>query len=220
MIFVNFKAFKEGTGESALALVKLLEEVASTAQIKIIPVVQALDLKELVNATKLEVWVQSVDPVEYGAHTGGVIPQEVFEIGAKGVFLNHSEKKYTNFEDLKMANEMSLGIGLKTLIFASDLEELQKILSLGPTFVSYEPPELIGSRELSVAVAHPDVIGKAASLAKDAGLPLIVGAGIHSKEDVRKSIELGASGVAVATDVVKALDPRKELLDLASGFVA
>jgi len=29
---------------------------------------------------------------------------------------------------------------------------------------------------------------------------------------------LGAVGVAVATDVVKAEDPKKELLDLAEGF--
>jgi thiamine monophosphate synthase len=31
-------------------------------------------------------------------------------------------------------------------------------------------------------------------------------------------LELGASGVAVATDIVKAQDPQKELLELAEGF--
>jgi len=45
-----------------------------------------------------------------------------------------------------------------------------------------------------------------------------VGAGIHELTDVKKSMELGAVGVAVATDIVKAVDPKKELLDLVEGF--
>jgi len=36
--------------------------------------------------------------------------------------------------------------------------------------------------------------------------------------DVKKSIELGAAGIAVASDIVKSADPRKELLDLVEGF--
>jgi len=47
---------------------------------------------------------------------------------------------------------------------------------------------------------------------------LIVGAGVHQKEDVVKSLELGAIGVAVATDIVKAQDPKKEIEDLLAGF--
>ena len=33
---------------------------------------------------------------------------------------------------------------------------------------------------------------------------LIVGAGIHSRDDVKKSLELGATGIAVAKDILKA----------------
>jgi triosephosphate isomerase len=62
------------------------------------------------------------------------------------------------------------------------------------------------------------MIAKAADIAREKGLPLIVGAGVHSMEDVKKSLELGAVGVAVATDIVKAQDPKKELMDLVSGF--
>ena len=47
---------------------------------------------------------------------------------------------------------------------------------------------------------------------------LIVGAGIKSANDVRASIEFGAVGVAVASDIVTAGDPKKEIIDLASGF--
>lgn len=93
-----------------------------------------------------------------------------------------------------------------------------KICSLAPTYVAYEPAELVGSTTVSVAQGKADVIAQASEISRSFSLPLVVGAGIHSQDDVRKSIELGAVGVAVATDIVKATDPKKELVDLIGGF--
>ncbi len=218
MIFINFKTYEQGTGADALSLVRVLEEVAHETQIKIIPVVQASDVKEAIQISKLEIWVQHVDPVEFGAHTGFIIPEAVFEDGAVGTFLNHSEHKFEKFGDLKKAHLRARDVGLKTLIFAADLAELKDILKLNPTYVAYEPPELVGSKTTSVAKSKPEVISKAVEISEEHGLPLVVGAGIKSQEDVRKSLELGAVGVAVASDVVAAKDPKKELLDLVEGF--
>lgn len=218
MIFVNFKVFEEGTGDRAVELVRIIEEVAVSSQIKIIPAVQAADIKEVVSVTRLEVWSQKIDAVEPGPHTGAVLAEAVYEDGAAGTFLNHSENKFDNFENLSYAVERANRVGLKTLIFAATIDELSKVLSLKPTYLSYEPPELIGSTSSSVAQAQPEIISKAAEICKKAGIPLIVGAGVHSAQDVKKSLELGAVGVAVATDIVKAQDPRFELQDLTEGF--
>jgi len=218
MIFVNFKTYEQGTGNNALALVGVLEEVARESSAKIIPVVQSADIAEVVRATALEVWAQKIDPIDYGAHTGGILPEAVFEDGALGTFLNHSEAKFDDFEKLAYANKRAGEVGLKTLIFATDIKELERVIALNPSFVAYEPAELVGKTDISVAQAHPDVIGEAFSAAKEAGIPLIVGAGVHSREDVEKSLHLGAVGVAVATDVVKADSPRAEILDLLEGF--
>lgn len=218
MIFVNFKTYEEGSGQKGIALTKILEEVAHETQIKIIPVVQIIDAEAVVAATQLEVWIQHLDPVSYGPYTGWTLPEEAVRIGIRGVFLNHSEHKFQDWGELAKATLRSREVDLKTLVFAGDLEELKRVLELKPTFVAYEPPELIGSIETSVARASPEIIAKASVLAKEAGIPLIVGAGINSRDDVKKSLEFGAVGVAVATDVVKALDPRGEILDLAEGF--
>ena len=218
MLFINFKTYEEGTGKNALELVKVLEEVAEVSQIKIIPVVQATDIKEAAGASKLEIWVQNVDPVTFGAHTGSILPESVLEDGAVGTFLNHSERKFRNSESLKQTVERCSQLGLKTLVFASNLEELGIISSFNPTLVAYEPPEFIGSTTASVTSAQPDIILKVVEIAKTHNLPLIVGAGIHSKEDVKKSLELGATGIAVAKDILKAQNPREELLDLIEGF--
>lgn len=218
MIFVNLKTYEQGSGKNALELVSVLEEVSEKTGVKIMPVVQASDVKEVVLSTKLEVWTQHVDPVEYGAHTGAILAEAVFEDGAVGTFLNHSEHKFKNFEELRIANRRAADVGLKTLIFAGDIGELKSIIKLRPTYVSYEPPELVGSKTTSVAQAKPEVISEAVKITKSEGLPLVVGAGIKSSQDVRRSLELGAYGVAVASDVVTARDPKKEILDLVQGF--
>ena len=218
MLFINFKTYEEGTGKNALELIKILEEVAESSQIKIIPVVQTTDIKEAVNISKLEIWTQSVDPVTFGAHTGSILPESVFEDGAAGTFLNHSERKFQNTASLQQTIQRCADVGLKTLVFASNLDELVIISSYNPTLVAYEPPEFIGSTTTSVTSAQPDIILKAVEIAKTHNLPLIVGAGIHSRQDVKKSLELGATGIAVAKDILKAEDPKKELLDLIEGF--
>jgi len=218
VIFINFKAYEKGTGEKALILVKILEAVASKFQVKIIPVVQATDIKEMVLTTKLEVWAQKIDPIAYGAHTGAILPEAVIEDGAQGTFLNHSEAKLNHFEDLALAVKRCAELELKTLVFSQSLAELKKTLDLKPTFVAYEPPELIASRTTSVAQARSEAIKTAVNLAREKGLPLVVGAGIKSGEDTRKSLELGAVGVVVASDVMLAKNPEKELLELVQGF--
>ena len=218
MIFVNYKTFEESSGPKALLLTKTLEAVAHESQVKIIPVVQIIDAENVISSTTLEVWIQHIDPISYGAHTGWVLPEEAARVGVSGVFLNHSEHKFDNFDALKTANEKAMSANLKTLIFAGNLDELKKISELSPTYVAYEPPELVGSVTTSVAEAQPAVISQAEEIARSAGLPLIVGAGIHNIHDVKKSLELGAVGVAVATDVVKAVDPKKELTELTEGF--
>lgn len=218
MIFVNYKTYESGTGEKALSMSKMIEEVSQMSGVKIIPVVQALDIKETTSNVSIEVWSQKIDPVTFGAHTGSILAESVLEDGAIGTFLNHSENRALNFEILAKAHDRAKEVGLKTLIFAKDVEELEKISSLRPDFISYEPPELIGSKDVSVATAKPEVISFAATISKNAGIPLIVGAGVHSFQDVKKCLELGAIGIAVASDIMNAVDPKKELLDLVEGF--
>jgi triosephosphate isomerase len=218
MIFVNYKAFEEASGERAITLTKILEEVAHETQVKIIPVVQVLDAEKVIAATTLEVWIQHIDPLTYGAHTGWTLPEEAAKVGVSGVFLNHSEHKFDNFDNLSVANQKALNANLKTLIFATDIAEFKKICSLAPTYVAYEPAELVGSTTTSVTQAKPEIILEASGIAKSFGLPLIVGAGIHSQEDIRKSLGLGAIGFAIATNIVKAENPRSALLELVGGF--
>ncbi|BCX14405.1 MAG: triose-phosphate isomerase [Patescibacteria group bacterium] len=218
MIFVNFKTYEESTGSRALVLAKELEKAAKETGVKVVIAAQATDIREIKESVDLEVWSQKIDPVSFGAHTGAILPEAVVLDGGSGTFLNHSESKFNSPQELAEAKKRADEAGLKTLIFASNLEELEKVCVLKPNFVSYEPPELIGSKTTSVAQAQPEIVAKAVKVAGKFNLPLIVGAGIHSNDDVKKSLELGAFGVAVSSDIVKSENPYLELKDLCMGF--
>ncbi len=218
MIFLNYKTYEKGTGQAALAMSKIVEEVSINTGIKVIPLLQPTDILEVSKNIKIDVWSQKVDPINYGAHTGSILPESVVSGGAVGTILNHSECRYDSIETLIKAHQRAREVGLKTLIFTKDLEELEKVLDLKPDFVSYEPPALIGSKDISVATAEPEIISKAVVISKSFDIPLIVGAGVHSKSDVKKCIELGAAGIAVASDVMMSDNPKEELLDLVDGF--
>jgi len=194
MIFVNFKTYQQGTGEAALLLAKICTEVEKETGVQIIPIVQAADVSRLVNVG-LDVW-----------------SQYVFVSGAKGVLLNHSEKKLS-FEDLGIMMEKRQNFQI--LICAESIEEGQKMATLKPDFLAYEPPELIGG-EISVSQARPEIIREFVEKIKD--IPILVGAGIHQQIDVKKALELGAKGVLVSSDVVLSENPQQELLDLTGGF--
>lgn len=196
MIFVNFKTYQQGTGESALSLAKICAEVEKETGIKIIPIVQVVDIFRLASQG-LNVWAQ-----------------HVFTPGAKGVLLNHAEKKLS-WQDLKKIMEKRQDF--QTLVCSESLEEGQQIAILKPDFLAYEPPELIGGT-VSVSQAKPEIISDFVAKIKE--VPVLVGAGIHNKEDIKKALELGVKGVLVSSDIVLSENPKQELLNLAGGFLS
>ena len=214
MIFINFKTYKESSGKRAIELAKTIAEVSNTTGVEIIACPQAADLREVVKVSG-QVWAQHVDPEERGRATGWFPPEIAKETGAKGVLLNHSEHKLS-VGQLGETLTRCKDIGLKTLVFADSVEEAKVVAKFKLDFVGYEPPEFVGSRKISVATAKPEVIKAVVDAIKPT--PVIVGAGVHSTEDVRVSIKLGAVGIAVATDVVLTDHHERELRGLVEGF--
>lgn len=214
MVFVNFKTYKKGTGEKAVKLAKVCQTVAKKTAIKIIPIVQTTDLFRLASQG-FEIWAQHVDNINFGPNTGQILAQAVAAAGAKGTLLNHSEYKLP-IEVINETIKRCQALKLKTLVCSESLEEAKQIIEAKPDLIAYEPPEFIGSRTDSVSTTKPGVIKDFVKEIKQ--IPVLVGAGVHSQKDVKAALKLGAKGILVATDVVLAENPEKELLDLAGGF--
>ncbi len=213
MIFVNFKTYQKGTGKLALFLAKSCLEVEKETGVKIIPVVQAVDINLLKD---FNVFTQHVDDISFGPNTGKILPQAVIEAGAKGTLLNHSESKIpfqvigSTIQKIK-----ALDNNFKVLVCCESIDEAQEIVEFKPDFLAYEPLELIGG-DISVSKAKPEVISEFIKMIEE--IPILVGAGIRTKDDVKKAIELKAQGVLVSSDLLLAKDFKKELKELTLAF--
>jgi triosephosphate isomerase len=213
MIVVNFKTYKEATGYKAINLARICKRVQEDTGVRIVAVPQVADLRNCVE-TGADCWVQHVDPVEQGKNTGWISREDVEEAGAMGTLLNHSEHKL-ELEVLGKTMAVVGGLAFESCVCAAGVEEAVKVAELIPDYIAYEPPELIGSRDKSVATEKPDIIQQVVSAVT---FPILVGAGVHSVEDVKVALKLGAKGVLLATDVVLSEAPEKELRDLAMAF--
>jgi len=209
LILINFKTYKEASGNKSLALARQLARIKRKKyQIAVAP--SLLTLKEITKVN-IPVYAQHTDLVGLGAHTGRVPAKELKDIGVKGTILNHSERKIP----LKILQEIIQNCKtnrLTTVVCASTISEIKKIAQFNPDYIAYEPKELIGGN-ISVTESKPDIILEAVQTAHEVSkrIKVLVGAGIHSKEDIGQALLLGAEGVLIGHAVPKAKDPKKFL---------
>jgi triosephosphate isomerase (TIM) len=213
LIVINFKNYKEAQGQKGIELAKKINKAKRNGyELVIAPTFANISL--IKEKTELTIFSQHADAISNGAFTGQISIDELKSIGVKGTILNHSEHKLP-FAKLKQIIEYSKAKKFKNIVCASTLSEIKKIAPLEPSYIAYEPKELIGS-EISVTSENPDIILKAIDLVKllTKKTKLLCGAGIHSKEDVGQALVLGTSGVLIGHAVPKAKDPKKFLEEM------
>ncbi len=214
LIVVNFKTYESAHGKSAEELALILANVKTTA--RLIAVVSPFDLNSVVTiAPELEVWTQHLDPINFGSNTGWLHPQTAVERGAKGTLINHAEHK-VSIEHVAMLLDQ-VPENFTVCACAADIKEAQSLSALGPTFVAVEPPELIGG-DISVTNADPNIVLETVKVVKgiseDVGI--LCGAGVKNGNDVAMALQLGTSGVLLASGVTKSDNPKLSIEDLVS----
>ncbi len=214
LLIVNVKHYQNAVGKNAKSFIESCPDKLVEGWRLIFAVgtydsdlVQRLDSREFIS--------QHVDSNDYGAFTGSVSVDLLLEKGFKGSLLNHSEHR-VGMETIEKTVRKAKKSNFTTIVCAENLEEITKIAGFGPSYVAYEPKELIGGN-ISVSTSRPEVITEAAEICRKAGVDLIVGAGVKNREDVAKSIELGATGVLVASGIVLSDDPRETINLLVKG---
>jgi triosephosphate isomerase len=217
LIVLNFKTYRESTGEEALRLAKICEDISKDYSVQMVVVPQVADIHAISMAVKVPVYAQHVDGVGYGGFTGHVTAASLKAAGASGSLINHSERR------LKLAEiEASIlacrSLGLKTIVCTNNVATTRAAAALQPDFVAVEPPELIGSG-IPVSKADPEVVRGSVDAVKDIapGVGVLCGAGITHGEDLRAALELGSQGVLLASGIIKAKNQRKALEDLVAG---
>ena len=214
IVIVNFKAYPEVEGSRSLALSEACQDVSDETGVSIAVCPPVTEIYPISRAVTIPVLAQHVDARRPGAATGWVTPELVKAAGAKGTLLNHSERRMV-LADLAAAIQLARGTGLECCVCTDTETTSAAAASLGPDMIAVEPPELIGG-DVSVTDARPEVVSDAVTAVRrvDEGIQVLCGAGIKNGRDVAKAVELGASGVLLASGVVKAKDPRTVLNDL------
>ncbi len=188
MIVVNFKRYV--SGEQAVDLARICKKFGAIA------CVQLSDLAACVE-TGVECWTQKYEPKA---------------VGHMGTLLNHSDYRL----DFKTIEATMLELeDIKICVCCKNIEEGIKIAVFDPNWLAFEPPALIGNTQKSVSSEMSEEIQE---IVNSVRCPVLVGAGVHSANDVKVALEMGAKGILVATDVVLAEDPEKELRELAEAF--
>jgi len=216
---VNFKTYKESTGDNAIKLAEICNKTAKETKTSIAIAVQSTDIYKISKIVSIPVLSQHIDAIDFGKNTGFLLPESIKQAGAEATLLNHSEHRL-DFELLKIFIERAKQAGLKTIVCAKDVEDAKKIAGLSPDFIAVEPPELIGGK-ISVSEAKPEVISDSVKAIKSINkkIKVLCGAGIHNKDDVKKAVKLGADGILVASGIVKAGNQEAALKDLVDGLI-
>ena len=93
LIVLNFKTYREATGDNALRLAEICEDVSKEYSVKIIAAPQVADIHAISEAVKIPVYAQHIDGVGYGGFTGHVTAASLKAAGASGSLINHSERR-------------------------------------------------------------------------------------------------------------------------------
>ena len=215
-IIVNFKTYDEVEGKRASDLALLCQEVAeeSGASISVCP--PMVELSMVASIVNIPVLSQHLDDKKPGSSTGWITPQMVKSTGAVGTLLNHSEHRLSK-EEIGRSVSLCRSLGLQSIVCADSEASASEFAAFHPDFIAVEPPELIGG-DISVTDARPEVVETSVRsvIRVDAKIPVLCGAGIKNGKDVSKALDLGASGVLLASGVVKSKNPRATLEDLIS----
>ena len=210
LLLVNFKTYKKGTGKEALKIAKLCDSIKSKMQVAI--AVQPADLYRISSKVKIPVFAEAIDVVDYGSNTGSILPEDVKANGAKGTLINHSEHRIPK-KNIKEAVIRAKKLKLITIVCAKNDSEGKILSKFKPDYIAIEPPSLIGDPKKSICTEKPSLIKNSV---KKIGNNVLVGAGVKHGDDVKIALELGAKGVLLASGVMKAKNPRKELEELSN----
>ncbi|OGI12158.1 triose-phosphate isomerase [Candidatus Micrarchaeota archaeon RBG_16_36_9] len=216
LLIVNLKEYDEVLGDRPVTIAKVARKLFDKYKINILiaPPDPMID-----NISKIVLTVsQHIEPYEPGAHTGALLAKEVKELGAVGSIINHSEKRMPA-EDVKKCIDLCREYDLVSIVCAQNSKEAGELAKFNPDFIAIEPPELIGG-DISVSTAEPEIITNSVNEVKRNSLRtnVLCGAGVKTREDVKKAIELGAKGILVASGVVKSSNIEKSIEELVKGM--
>ncbi|MBS3781068.1 MAG: triose-phosphate isomerase [Candidatus Thermoplasmatota archaeon] len=216
IIIVNYKTYAPSIGDKAVELTRTIEKNCKKNW-AVVP--QTADVRAVNKNTDLSVLSQHVDAVKPGSNTGHTLLETMIDAGIDGTLINHSENQL-KLSDIEYIVKRCQEKDIETIVCANNPDVAASAAALGPGFVAYEPPELIGG-DISVSSAKPEVVEEAVKKVKDVNkeVKVLCGAGVKDGDDVKAALDLGTKGVLLASGLVKAKNKEEVIKDLENGIL-
>ncbi|EFR31588.1 triose-phosphate isomerase [Eremococcus coleocola] len=200
-------------GKELLELAKVADKAAEQhPEITVFVTAPFADISAIKQATNhIIVSAQHLDGIEPGRGMGHVLPESLYEAGARASFINHAERPLS-FSELTKAVHRAKDLGIISIVCADSLEEAKAIATLHPEIILCEPTELIGTGQTS----DDSYITSTNQAIKeiDENILVMQAAGISTADDVYRTISLGADGTGCTSGIVKADDPKQMIVDM------
>jgi triosephosphate isomerase len=193
-------------GEKLLRLARELDRLGQRYDVDILIDPQTVDIRPIAKNTseRVQVYAQHMDGIAVGKGMGENLAEALAEAGAKGVMLNHAERRLP-LEEIKLCIARAEQAGLATMVCGDSFAELKAIAEMSPDIIVAEPSELIGTGK-AVGKEYVDACIK---LIHDVNPNILVlpSAGISSGRDCYNIVRAGASGSGSSSALAKAENP-------------
>ena len=168
------------------------------------------------NTDAIIVTAQAMESLKPGRGMGHLLPEALYDAGARATFLNHAENPMTMAELAKtIARARELGI--ETIACADSLAEGTAIAAFRPDILLCEPTDLIGTGKTADDNYTTSIVAKIRSI--DPTIAVMIASGITTADDVYRVVRLGADGSGATSGILNAPDPAERIMEMAKAIV-
>ena len=197
-LIVNPKSYLYG--QKSLELALATDQVAADTGLTIYFTCPYADIRMIREKTQhIIVCAQSLDPLTPGRGMGHVLPESLYEAGARAVFLNHAENPKTVAElyaCIKRAREL----GMITVVCADSPVEAKAVACMGADIVLAEPTDLIGTGQVADDSYTTETVKALHEVAPD--VLVMIASGVSTAEDCYNVVRLGADGTGATSGIL------------------
>ena len=214
-LVVNPKSYLYG--KESLALAQAADAAAKKTGLKIYFTCPFSDIRYIrENTDAIIVTAQAMESLKPGRGMGHLLPEALYEAGARATFLNHAENPMTMAELAKtIARARELGI--ETIACADSLAEGTAIAAFHPDILLCEPTDLIGTGRTADDSYTTSIVAKIRSI--DPTIAVMIASGITTADDVYRVVRLGADGSGATSGILGAPDPGQRIMEMAQAIV-
>lgn len=194
-------------GDDVLALALAAQKASEKYDIDVLFTVPVVELRRLhEHCPGLTLLAPYMDTLRPGRGCADILPEAIYEAGARGVVVNHCEKPMS-LPAIKKTIARARELDMLVFACADTLEEACAIAQLHPDILNPEPSELIGGT--GGGVSSMDFVRDTLRAIKAIDPHILVeqAAGITSGQQVYDFIMAGSEAAGAASGIVKAGDP-------------